>query len=173
MSVQPTPQDIELILADTTSARYRDLRDRAAYLYLTGSLPSHLRPLATRRLALVSTMGGPPERQPAAPGWPAPAVKPSRETARMTPARPVVWLADFRVGRDRLMARSPLIEQAQIASAAADQARTPQRVRSPFRGALSSASDYKLWRYVLRRYDGAWKVRQLARTFSAHANSAP
>ena len=68
MSEQPTFEDVDQILADPTSARYRSLRDRVAYVYLTGSYPSHLRVPTTRILALISTSVEAPAGEPERPG---------------------------------------------------------------------------------------------------------
>jgi len=42
--------EVNSILSDPDSKDYQDLRDRAAYVYVTGSLPSHLRTLMTSLL---------------------------------------------------------------------------------------------------------------------------
>jgi hypothetical protein len=68
MSDQPTTADIDLILADPDAAAYQNLRDRSAYVYLTGSYPSHLRTLTTRRLTLMMSKTPLPDGTPAPPG---------------------------------------------------------------------------------------------------------
>jgi hypothetical protein len=52
--------EIERILADPKSKEFKDLRDRAAYMYITGTHPSHLRTFFTRALTLVSKMHSKP-----------------------------------------------------------------------------------------------------------------
>ena len=61
MNENPNAQDIERILQAPKSKDHVDLRDRAAYMHLTGSYPSHLRKPATRALRLISE----PDSQPA------------------------------------------------------------------------------------------------------------
>jgi hypothetical protein len=56
---QPAMRDVEEILADPKSRHFADLRDRSAYMHLTGAYPKHLRPRATRLLTLISTEGAP------------------------------------------------------------------------------------------------------------------
>jgi hypothetical protein len=46
--------DVPAILSDPGSKAFRDLRDRAAYMYITGTYPSHLRPFFTQALTLIS-----------------------------------------------------------------------------------------------------------------------
>jgi hypothetical protein len=46
--------DVAAILADPSSKVFRDLRDRAAYLFVTGTYPSHMRRFFTRALTLIS-----------------------------------------------------------------------------------------------------------------------
>lgn len=40
-----TDDEVASIMADSNSKDYQDLRDRAAYVYITGSIPTHLRTL--------------------------------------------------------------------------------------------------------------------------------
>src|SRR5262249_12097894 len=42
--------ELARVLADPESKEYADLRDRVAYLHLTGSMPTHLRPYWTKLL---------------------------------------------------------------------------------------------------------------------------
>jgi hypothetical protein len=49
----PDMTDVEQLLADPRG--YKDLRDRAAYVFITGTFPSHLRVFFTRVLVLIST----------------------------------------------------------------------------------------------------------------------
>lgn len=49
-----TDADVEAIIRDHKSKEYHDLRDRAAYMYVTGSFPSHLRTFFTRVLSMIS-----------------------------------------------------------------------------------------------------------------------
>jgi len=53
-------QEISMVLRDTRSKGYRDLRDRAAYMYVTGTYPSHLRVFFTRALGFISTFAQKP-----------------------------------------------------------------------------------------------------------------
>lgn len=55
--VQPKPLDpvIEKILEHPNDKSYDDLRDRVAYMYVTGCFPTHLRGAASEWLRLVST----------------------------------------------------------------------------------------------------------------------
>lgn len=52
---QPDRDALAAILADPRSSRFKSLRDRAAYMHVTGTYPSHLRPYYTRLLVLAST----------------------------------------------------------------------------------------------------------------------
>ena len=52
---------IEHILADPQSKEFKDLRDRAAYMFITGTHPSHLRVFFTQALSLVSKMHNAPQ----------------------------------------------------------------------------------------------------------------
>lgn len=56
-----TESEIERILADPKSKEFKDLRDRAAYMYITGTHPSHLRTFFTQALSLVSKMHNQPQ----------------------------------------------------------------------------------------------------------------
>jgi hypothetical protein len=47
--------EVQRVLSDPDSKDYADLRDRAAYVYVTGSMPSHLRSLMTSLLARLAT----------------------------------------------------------------------------------------------------------------------
>lgn len=47
-------QEVEALMRDTRSKGYKDLRDRAAYMYITGTYPSHLRTFFTRALGLIA-----------------------------------------------------------------------------------------------------------------------
>jgi hypothetical protein len=49
-------EEIEYILSHPQKRAYRDLRDRAAYMYVTGTYPSHLRTFFTRVLGRISKM---------------------------------------------------------------------------------------------------------------------
>ena len=49
-------EEIEAVLRDTRSKAYKDLRDRAAYLHVTGAFPTHLRTFFTRALARISSV---------------------------------------------------------------------------------------------------------------------
>jgi hypothetical protein len=49
-----TEQELRSILSDPRSKDYKDLRDRAAYVYITGSFPTHLRTLMTSLLRAVT-----------------------------------------------------------------------------------------------------------------------
>lgn len=49
---------VELILNGPAGKARYDLRDRACYMYITGTYPSHLRKLATRMLASISKTVG-------------------------------------------------------------------------------------------------------------------
>jgi hypothetical protein len=51
----PDMTDVEAILSDPHGRHFRDLRDRAAYVFVTGTFPTHLRVFFTRVLAVVST----------------------------------------------------------------------------------------------------------------------
>jgi hypothetical protein len=51
---QPDMSDVERILADPKGRYYKDLRDRAAYVFITGSFPTHLRVFSTRVLVAIS-----------------------------------------------------------------------------------------------------------------------
>lgn len=51
-----TEIEVERILADSRTKEFKDLRDRSAYMYITGTHPSHLRTFFTRALSLVSRM---------------------------------------------------------------------------------------------------------------------
>ena len=51
----PDMTDVEQILADPRGRYYRDLQDRAAYVFVTGTFPSHLRTFFTRVLAVITT----------------------------------------------------------------------------------------------------------------------
>lgn len=53
---------IESILGHPAEKPYKDLQDRAAYMYVTGCFPTHLRGAASEWLRLVST----PSRSPSA-----------------------------------------------------------------------------------------------------------
>lgn len=55
-----SPADLHSILADPKSKEFRDLRDRAAYMFITGTHPSHLRTFFTQALSLVSKMQNAP-----------------------------------------------------------------------------------------------------------------
>lgn len=48
--------EVEEILKDPRSKAYKDLRDRAAYMYVTGTYPSHLRRFFTRMLGMIASM---------------------------------------------------------------------------------------------------------------------
>jgi hypothetical protein len=52
--------DIQGILADPKSKEFKDLRDRAAYMFITGAHPSHLRIFFTRALTRISKMHNKP-----------------------------------------------------------------------------------------------------------------
>jgi uncharacterized HAD superfamily protein len=54
---QPGPLDpaIEKLLEHPAEKPYKDLRDRVAFMYITGCFPSHLRETASHWLRLVST----------------------------------------------------------------------------------------------------------------------
>lgn len=51
---------VDEILAQPTSKAFKDLRDRAAYMHITGTHPSHLRTFFTQALSLVSKMHNDP-----------------------------------------------------------------------------------------------------------------
>lgn len=55
-----TRTEIERILSTPASKAFKDLRDRAAYMHITGSHPSHLRAFFTQALSLVSEMQNQP-----------------------------------------------------------------------------------------------------------------
>lgn len=55
-----TASEIERILEDSRTKEFKDLRDRAAYMYITGTHPSHLRTFFTRALSLISKMHNTP-----------------------------------------------------------------------------------------------------------------
>ena len=48
------PDDLQRILADRDCRAHADLRDRAAFVYVTGAYPSHLRTPTNRALTLIS-----------------------------------------------------------------------------------------------------------------------
>ncbi len=52
--------ELDRILSDPKSKEFKDLRDRAAYMYITGNHPSHLRTFFTQALTLVSKMHNAP-----------------------------------------------------------------------------------------------------------------
>lgn len=52
--------EIDRILAHPKQRPFRDLRDRAAYMHLTGTYPSHLRREANHWLRLISRQGQSP-----------------------------------------------------------------------------------------------------------------
>ncbi|HEX3918852.1 MAG TPA: hypothetical protein VHW60_16060 [Caulobacteraceae bacterium] len=54
---QPDMGDVASILADPKSRAFSELRDRAAYLQLTGTYPTNLRTRTTRLLTLISSAG--------------------------------------------------------------------------------------------------------------------
>lgn len=56
-----TQVEIERILAQPKSKEFKDLRDRAAYMFITGTHPSHLRVFFTQALSLVSKMHNAPQ----------------------------------------------------------------------------------------------------------------
>lgn len=60
MSEQADGSEIARILADPRSKEFNDLRDRAAYMFITGTHPSHLRTFFTRVLTLISKMHNKP-----------------------------------------------------------------------------------------------------------------
>jgi hypothetical protein len=49
-----TPDDVSRLLHDKDSKDFDDLRDRAAYVYVTGSYPTHLRSYMTSLLAKIT-----------------------------------------------------------------------------------------------------------------------
>lgn len=49
-----TDEEVARILSDPTSKDFQDLRDRAAYVYATGSIPTHLRTLMNSLLRKVT-----------------------------------------------------------------------------------------------------------------------
>lgn len=49
-----TDDEMSRILSDTDSKDYQDLRDRAAYVYVTGSIPTHLRALMNSLLRKIT-----------------------------------------------------------------------------------------------------------------------
>lgn len=49
-----TDEEVARILSDPHSKDFQDLRDRAAYVYVTGSLPTHLRTLMNSLLRKVT-----------------------------------------------------------------------------------------------------------------------
>ena len=53
---QPVAAPIEDILAHPKQKSFRDLRDRAAYIFITGCFPTHLRPEANELLRLLSSL---------------------------------------------------------------------------------------------------------------------
>jgi hypothetical protein len=53
VTLHDAEKDISVVLADPDSQGWRELRDRAAYVYLSGSFPSHLRPHTVRALRQV------------------------------------------------------------------------------------------------------------------------
>lgn len=53
--------DIDRILSNPKSKEFNDLRDRAAYMFITGGYPSHLRVFFTQALKLVSKMHNEPQ----------------------------------------------------------------------------------------------------------------
>ncbi|WP_312781039.1 hypothetical protein [Brevundimonas sp.] len=61
---EPTPRasmsDVSRILSQPQSQDFADLRDRAAFLFITGSHPSHIRAFFTQALSLVSKMHNQP-----------------------------------------------------------------------------------------------------------------
>jgi len=52
----PEPADIERMLSDPKSKAHSDLRDRAAYMHITGAHPTHLRRWFTRALTMISSL---------------------------------------------------------------------------------------------------------------------
>ena len=48
----PTEDILEAVLKEPESKEYQDLRDRAAYIYVTGAFPSHLRKFFTTMLQM-------------------------------------------------------------------------------------------------------------------------
>lgn len=52
--------EIARILAEPRSKEYKDLRDRAAYMFITGTYPSHLRTFFTRALSVISKLHNAP-----------------------------------------------------------------------------------------------------------------
>lgn len=49
-----TPDDVSRLLHDKNSKEFDDLRDRAAYVYATGSYPTHLRAYMTSLLSKIT-----------------------------------------------------------------------------------------------------------------------
>lgn len=47
--------DLDKVLEDPKSKEYRDLRDRAAYVHLTGTIPSHLRTFMVQLLRKIAS----------------------------------------------------------------------------------------------------------------------
>lgn len=56
-----TQVEIDRILSEPKSKEFKDLRDRAAYMFITGTHPSHLRVFFTQALSLVSKMHNQPQ----------------------------------------------------------------------------------------------------------------
>ena len=56
----PSEDEVERILAETGSKEYNDLRDRAAYVYVTGTFPTHLRPLSVSLLRMITRLSRKP-----------------------------------------------------------------------------------------------------------------
>lgn len=55
--MEPANQaSIDRILANPSSKEFKDFRDRAAYMHITGTHPSHLRTFFTQALSMVSKM---------------------------------------------------------------------------------------------------------------------
>lgn len=53
ITLHDAEKDISVVLHDPESQGWRELRDRAAYVYLSGGFPSHLRPHTVRALRQV------------------------------------------------------------------------------------------------------------------------
>lgn len=56
ISHAPEMEDIQRLLRDRRGKYFKDVRDRAAYMHITGTYPSHLREHFTRVLGLISVM---------------------------------------------------------------------------------------------------------------------
>lgn len=52
--IEADEAELQRVLADPESRDFKDLRDRAAYVYATGTFPTHLRTLMTSLLQKVS-----------------------------------------------------------------------------------------------------------------------